>query len=709
MTGCARTDGTQLELSEPDSKMIPVADFIRPAIEMKSFNYSSQVGEYLYYVNYSYQKESQQQSSLFYRKNVLDDSEPLQLLQEKAFAYVLEAFVVDYEQNYYCLLEEKEEGVKYYCLEKRDREDKLVYSQTFSGDSIPAWNSSDIYGGIADAEGNLCLYSYGGVYYFFDAKGGFINRQNAGSIQADRMADAGDEGIYLTAVGEKDILFYPVDMQKGIIDMQDSLSVAITGYTYPEVFSGYEDGIYLSMDNRLWKYRPKTNEKTAVVEWDNSWVNINDNNIEQITPLETGGLLIAMYDWGTNGYELAAITWQDETTLPERKTITLGVVSQMGTESPILTMVRDFNRQSKEWKVEILVYGGADSMYPAPESIDELKMQLLQGNGPDLIQLDDTDIETLSRQGVFEDLEPYFEKSHTIQASDLLDVATESCYVNGKQIGVLPWFMLEAVLARADEEPVGWTYENVLDVMENQPEQKLERYIGSQTGLLNFLFRSGMESFLNIQKGTCSFKDERFTQLLERVNAITLTPLGKNVSSSQYEVWDSFLNGEYTILNWKLRSMDSYLQLTQYMGDRIKWIGWPSADGEPVYLVTGSRVGINSASQNKEGAWAFLEFMLSDQSQTWGTLSVFGFPARKDNFQRYLRMALADTTVITQEDIKQLEELVDHGKYSPDLSFSPVDAILNEECAEYFAGKQNAEDTADIIQNRVQLYLDELK
>lgn len=708
LTGCVETGSTQSELSGAATNIIPVADFTRPIVEMEDNSYNSLVGEYLYYVNYIYGKETKQWSSQFYRKNVLDDTEPIQLLQDKASNYVLETFVVDRKQNYYCLGSEKKEGVKYYCLEKWNSEDQLIYSRTFAGDSIPVWKGSDLYGGIADAEGNLCLYSYTGGFYFFDTEGDFINRQTSGSIRAEEMADAGAEGIFLVAVREKDILLCPVDMEKGIMDMQNPISVEVTGYSIPEVFSGYEHGIYLSMDSHLWTYHPKTGEKAAVVDWDHSWVNISDNKIEQISPLKTGGLLISMDDWGTNGYELAAITWKDESTLPQRKAITLGVITKLGAESPILNMVRDFNKQSREWKVEIIVYG-EDSRYPTSDVIDELKMQLLQGNGPDLIQLDDTDVESLNRQGVFENLETYFEKSDAVKLSDLLDIATESCYVDGKLIGVLPWFRLETVIARADGEPDGWTYEEVLDVMEKQPEQKLEHFIGTQTGLMHFLFRSGMEEFVNMREGVSYFSDKRFIQLLERINALSLTPLERNESFSQYDVWDSFLKGEYTVFTWNLYGMDSYLQLSQYLGDRIKWIGWPSHDGEPVYLTTGSRVGINSASQNKEGAWTFLEFMLSDQSQTWGALSAFGFPVRKENFNRYLRMALAETTVIKQKDISQMEELVAHGKFSPSRSFSPVDTILREECTEYFAGKQTAEDTANIIQDRVQLYLDELR
>lgn len=51
--------------------------------------------------------------------------------------------------------------------------------------------------------------------------------------------------------------------------------------------------------------------------------------------------------------------------------------------------------------------------------------------------------------------------------------------------------------------------------------------------------------------------------------------------------------------------------------------------------------------------------------------------------------------------------MTEHMKYESFLGFSPISDIFTEELPAFYAGDKSAEEVADIIQSRVQLYLDE--
>ena len=61
--------------------------------------------------------------------------------------------------------------------------------------------------------------------------------------------------------------------------------------------------------------------------------------------------------------------------------------------------------------------------------------------------------------------------------------------------------------------------------------------------------------------------------------------------------------------------------------------------------------------------------------------------------------------VNTDEDNQRIYDLID-GAVAENINFD-ITSIITEETGAYFAGQKSAEEVAEIIQNRVQNYLDE--
>ena len=133
------------------------------------------------------------------------------------------------------------------------------------------------------------------------------------------------------------------------------------------------------------------------------------------------------------------------------------------------------------------------------------------------------------------------------------------------------------------------------------------------------------------------------------------------------------------------------------------YYAYPSDHDGGCQLEFGSLLSINTQSEQKAGAWAFLSYLLSDACQQ----SVNYLPVSDTVLQEQFAQLLAEETV-TQEDIDTFYTLVDHAQ-KPDYPTEPIEQIIEEEMAAYLDGAIDEKTTAERIQSRAGLYLMEQK
>jgi multiple sugar transport system substrate-binding protein len=120
-------------------------------------------------------------------------------------------------------------------------------------------------------------------------------------------------------------------------------------------------------------------------------------------------------------------------------------------------------------------------------------------------------------------------------------------------------------------------------------------------------------------------------------------------------------------------------------------------------------LSIRANSNQKEGAWAFLEYLLSAEYQdSAGYLSV-----RIDSFEKALsakQIHRFQDNTITEENKELLLYLIENAYWSTTYFTAEHNTIRNiiyEEAAPFWTGDNTAEQVAEIIQNRVSLVLKE--
>ena len=128
---------------------------------------------------------------------------------------------------------------------------------------------------------------------------------------------------------------------------------------------------------------------------------------------------------------------------------------------------------------------------------------------------------------------------------------------------------------------------------------------------------------------------------------------------------------------------------------------------------------IISNSANKEGAWEFLKYFLSEEYQDGIALKGESFPARLSSLKLAAEEAKKGTYdsitgeyiepiggVNTDEDNQRVYDLLGSATGAVDVD-SRIYEIISVEADAYFAGKKSAKEAAEIIQNRISNYLAE--
>ena len=167
-------------------------------------------------------------------------------------------------------------------------------------------------------------------------------------------------------------------------------------------------------------------------------------------------------------------------------------------------------------------------------------------------------------------------------------------------------------------------------------------------------------------------------------------------------------------------------------------IGYPSSDGTPVTVISGwDTYAIAARSDNKEGAWEFMESVLSEANMR---KIRYGFSTRVSLLEEMFSKAMekeyetdekgnvlyneegepierikttwgygdwtAEIYAATEEEINELRQMIANVHLEGGRSQTIIN-IVTEEAGAYFAGQKSAEEVAEIIQSRVEVYVSE--
>lgn len=252
--------------------------------------------------------------------------------------------------------------------------------------------------------------------------------------------------------------------------------------------------------------------------------------------------------------------------------------------------------------------------------------------------------------------------------------------------------------------------------------------------MLEVCLKFYLPCFIEEENGTCAFEQDDFYRILEFAGRFT----GK---SSPYG-WGSLYREEELILkkNWCVLP-DYITEMPQWFeGEEVSYVGYPTPDGQSGILLetsAGNAYAILSDSAHREQAWDYLEYLILEEAERGDHFSILedklgqnldaamGEPYERDEKGKVItdrdgnpvrkipitNSFLGSELVIEHyvplpEEVEHLKELIMQAGHVPGYQ-EPIMAVIREEATAYFAGDKDVRETARIIQNRVQVFLNE--
>ncbi|MCM1024530.1 MAG: extracellular solute-binding protein [Prevotella sp.] len=408
------------------------------------------------------------------------------------------------------------------------------------------------------------------------------------------------------------------------------------------------------------------------------------------------------------------------------------VYAWLVTDDGLYSAIRDFNAKSSEYKAELTEYA---STYKE-EPLIRLNTDLTTGNAPDILVVSQAmPVKSYIDKGLFADIYEFIDSDPDMKREDFLESVFRAYERDGRLCEIVPEFYIETVTGKTSlvGDKQGRTAEEFIALAETYPDKKIMNGSTTKSGALDMFVRYSFGSFIDRNTGKCSFDSEEFTALLEFCNRFPFEiPDGyfENEYSPVDEDYDLFNGNTLFSSEWTISSFTAIRLLERAVyGEPVTFMGFPGAGGNGAVIRPKSEYAIISDSANKEGAWEFMRYFYSEEYQDgiisspspnfpvrMSSLEILAENAKKGRYnplERKYEEPVANlfgkevtVGVNTDGDNRRIYDLIGSAAGVMEQD-NYIYQIISDEAAVYFSGQRPVGETAEIIRNRVQNYLDE--
>ena len=397
--------------------------------------------------------------------------------------------------------------------------------------------------------------------------------------------------------------------------------------------------------------------------------------------------------------------------------------------------VERFNRMHRNVQIEIRDYFDEDGL----SGRERLMVEMAAGKIPDIIDLGNgfsfsqLPYQVLARKGYLEDLWPYIENDPELGRDGVLEAPLKAAEVDGG-LYVLFGGVRINTLAGAESivgDRTSWTLTELQDAFASMPEEStILPFYYQKLDTFFYMMCMNLDGYVDWETGQCFFDNDSFRDALWFVNSFPdEVSYGEDVG---VEVVERLLHGKQMLWVYPLFNI-MYIQQIDAMigrGGRASFVGYPTADGSTgsSFDPVGPKLSISASCQDKEAAWEFLRQMILPQYDRErlreGDVPSF-IPINREDYDNVRAVSQSknfmpkrlgfnyppDTIYVechqvTDEEWERFEGLINRidkvDMYDPNI-FN----IVWEATGAYFAGDKTLDETVQMIQNRVGLYVNE--
>ncbi len=578
---------------------------------------------------------------------------------------------------------------------------------------------------IRDDSGNTAVGTVEHEIVFFSPDGSEAKTVKTDSWWEPDFFRSGDEFYTIFSVNEDDRQSRTVVRRLDFENHTVSEPVCEFDFTVDSVSdsTGEYDAVFSASDG-IYGFRISDGSVTEIVNWLDS--DITDGNIESAL---AGCDLAMIKTYEPSGSFSGRLRILNRVTGDELENIKKRPVLNVAVSYPndgLRQAVGRYNSENENVRIHIEDYSkyyNTEHYFSTLGTASRLQEDVISGTVPDIIISDSgTDFMRYSKSGFLEDMSGYLEGS--TDRSEYFENILDAYSVDGKQYGIPLTFALRSLRVKADasfEEPLN--YDNFFSMENELFSANVSEY------LISFFITGRLGQFIDWQHGSCSFDSENFVKLLEMI---------KKYGVSQEEYYNN-LDGQGTDTALELAedrclfdlseiwSFESYTYDVQRFGKcKVRSMGLPSENGSSYPVLAQMNASMFRSGKHKQEAWDFIRFLLTDESQK--ELVMYyqfanTFPLKKSAFDELAKLEKAKIQNTHTSDIygnnirlrnisdAETEEIrtIVSSASEPVITDSAVRKIIEEQTGIYLAGGQSAVETAAAVQQKVSMYLREIR
>ena len=612
-----------------------------------------------------------------------------------------------------------------------------------------------------DAAGNLYVSDYNNIYVL-DAEGNVqfkldgsqyngslcrLNAQQVGVMWYNYTDD-------VNASDENGQYFVPIDLETK--DWGEKVKLPSNVWSIFPGDDAYD--FYYAYNNNIYGYAAKTDTKDKLVDW--LACDVDTNNMSGYAMLSDSRVAALMQDWSTDPttYQLIVLHRVDASEIKEKKVLTLAC---MYLDWNLRSMIVEYNKTNDEYRINVVDYSeyATDDDYNA--GVTKLTTEIISGSVPDIFLTSNLPIDKYAAKGVIADLNTFMDGGNGLSRDYFVPQVMSALEKDGKlyelptSFSVQTAYALSSIASQYDT----WNVAAVQDAMTQLQEGATVFSNGwtKNTALSTCLSRN-LSAFVDWTTGKCEFDSEAFQQLLAFCNSFpaeTSDGDGAIAYASSADIavddamWDSdatrITNGKQLMSTIGMYSFDSYIWNVYAIRDKITFTGYPTEDGSGSSFELQMPMAISSVTKYPDAAWDFVCSIIKKMNTIDENNYYYGFPISQAAFDAEMTDIMTeqyqldengeqvdwdgdgepdkairgsyetmengetvykDVYALTQEDIDQILGVINSTRSVYDYDQEILD-IITDEVAAYFAGDKDVQTTANMIQSRVNLYVQE--
>ena len=556
------------------------------------------------------------------------------------------------------------------------------------------------------------------------------------------IAEKADGTLYVTYYNDdwtKQYIttFNPVN---GTIGQEYEIPMAARNNGFYNFCAGSDKDVLYSNSEGVFAFNLGDTEVTKVMDYVNS--DLVTYSLNNLISIDATHFMASYYDNVSYNTTMAIFSYVKPEDIQDKKVLVYaGIYIDTNTKADIIR----FNKKSTDYRITIEDYAQYNTDEDFTLATTKLNNDMIAGKVPDILHINSSmAVNTFIEKGLLANIDEMIKNDAELSQVEFMDNVFEAYRVDGVLYQAVPKYYIRTWIGK--KSMVGdrdhWTMDDVKQAATKLVGDKSIFGLGmTRDGFIYQMMNYCGSDFIDRKEGKCNFNNQNFISMLEYAKTLPESEDEGGDEDYWQHYWETYqtMYRENRALLMECNLSDAYnikYSVNGQMGEDVSYIGFPTETGSGSYIEAYLSYAISSRSANQEGAWEFVRFFLTEDYQKnedykYGYTD--GMPIIKKLVREQVdktmekpywtdengqKVEYDDTYYINDEEIiiqpftqAQADALFNFLCSVKNTSYSDenISKIVDEEIASFFAGSKSASDVANMIQNRVQLYLNENK